>query len=204
MIYEALPLRVDIDRLREYFHRVVEPLPPMMQSKAFGGWSILSHSGSYRDGWQTGHLCFKTHEDGTPYFDHELAEKLGVRSETAHCNPTEVCTSYMGEIIEEIRQMGLEPCRARWSLLRAGGQSSLHRDAGDEKYAVRAHIPVITNAGCSFHSNGEVEIVPADGRSYVVAVNRMHQVFNLGDQDRVHVIMNVTDRNGVTKFHRFS
>lgn len=202
MIYEKIDLGIDIDRLREYYHTNVAVLPPVMQSTAFGGWSILSYVGTYTDGWQTGHLCFKTDAQGVPYWDYELAEKLGVRLEAEHCNPTEVCTGYMLEVISWIRELGLNPCRARWSLLRAQSESTLHRDAADATYAVRLHIPVITNSQCTFYAGEEFAHMPADGSAYLIKVNRMHQIFNKSNEDRIHIIMNVFDAIGISKHHR--
>jgi len=204
VIYERLnDTLVDIPRLIYELRSHVLKYEPVMPKPAFGGWSILSASGSYKDGWQPGHLCYKHDQDGNQYYDAELAKQLGVRPSAEHVVLTEISSPYVIELIDSIRSLGLEPCRARWTVLRANSQGVVHRDAPDDQYAVRLHVPVITNAMCRFDSEGESEHAPADGAMYLVKVNRLHQIFNLSNEDRYHIIMNVTDRKAVSQYHRF-
>lgn len=190
MIYEPSSLVVDVEKLRAYFQEKVCILPPVMQSADFGGWSILSSTGSYTDGWQPGHLCYKT-VAGRVVWDHNIAARIGAVPNSEHRHPTQVCTEYVQRVIDMIRAQGLEPCRARWSILKAHGESTLHRDGLDGAPIYRLHIPVVTNRLCTFEADGLVEHVPADGRVWFVRVNRLHQIFNRSGIDRVHIIMNV-------------
>jgi hypothetical protein len=202
VIFEAFDqLSVDVGELGRYFHDHVSRYQPV-QGKAWGGWSILSATGDYRDGWQLGHTCYKTDEQGAVYLDHAMAAQIGFKPDQAHIHPTQVCTGYLHTLIDQIRGLGLEPCRARWTILRPHGKSAWHRDAPPHHYAVRLHIPVITNPLCRFVIDGEAEHIPADGRSHFVRVNQLHEVVNDSDEDRVHIIMNVTDRTGLSHYHR--
>lgn len=200
MISELLNLEVDVSELQKYFLKNVQPLAPIMQSQWFGGWSILSKSGSYKDGWTPGHLTLRYDGEGNPSVDPELIKRLGVVSNEEHCNPTEVCTGYMLQVIDQIRALGLVPHRARWSLLKAQGQSTLHRDSWTHR--VRLHIPVITNSSCTFESEGEVAHMPANNGVHLLRVNRLHQIFNRGKTDRIHIIMDVRDERGISKYHK--
>lgn len=202
MIYERLPYEVDVDRLREFFQTHVAPLPPVMQSLAWGGWSATSRDGSYKDGWHQGHTCYKVIA-GKPVFDLELAAKIGYDANSAFTVPTELCSGYVEDVLEMIRSLGLSPMRARWAVLKAGTSSALHRDGWEHEYAVRLHIPVITNPYCTFEVNGESVHFPADGGMYLVKVNRLHQIHNRGEEDRIHLFMNIVDRANVSEHHRY-
>jgi hypothetical protein len=199
VLYEKISATVEVEKLRAYFLEHVAHHPPQMQRKAFGGWSILSATGKYTDGWQDAAPYHRKTADGKMVFDAARAcAEIGHRPPWDHVNPTEVCTGYVREVIEQIARLGLYPRRARWSLLRARSESSLHRDGTDTEYSVRLHIPVITNDKCSFHADGDAVHMPADGSMYLLRVNRLHQIFNHSDEDRIHIIMNVWDTGGVS------
>ena len=200
MIYERLELNVDVARLRSFFLEHVVELPPVMRGPSFGGWSVLSARGSYRDGWFVGHKYFKQ-VDGQDVFDEALAKQMGFVPAWEHIRPTEICTGYLREIISGLHRMRLNPCRARISLLAPQGQSDWHRDGPADKYAVRLHIPIITNEQCTFECEEGAAHFPADGAAYVIRVNRMHQIFNRSDEYRYHLMMDIYDTAGVTKFH---
>ena len=183
MIYEKLTcLTVDAEKLRRHFLEHVAKLPPMMQSQSFGGWSIQSTNGYYTDGWQRG---------------------IPPEAASEYVKPTRVNFGYLREVMDRIDALGLEPRRARISVLKANRQSRLHRDAADDVYAVRLHIPLITDESCTFEAGGEAAHLPADGSVYILLVNRMHQIFNRWGHDRFHIIMDVRDHKGVTQHHRF-
>lgn len=205
MIYEILDsLRVDVDKLRRHFVDHVASLPPVMQGPMFGGWSIQSVNGDYTDGWKMGHLCFtKNPVTGKVEFDKAKADAMGLAPQKAYSVPTQINFGYVREIMDRIDDLGLEPRRARFSLLKGPGQSAYHRDCPDNVYAVRLHIPVITNETCTFDSEGESAHMPADGTVYLLRVNRMHQIFNHRSEDRIHIIMDVWDHKGISKHHRF-
>lgn len=200
MVYEKLHLGLDVERLQSYLKDVVLNKEITRQSPAFGGWSVLSATGSYKDGWQQGHLLLKpdTAEEKKQQIKKSIPQKF-----YTFTNKTEICIGYMDEIIEVIKSKGLRPARARIICLSAGMACSWHRDAPDDVYAVRLHIPIITNRGCFFETADEREHMPADGSGYIIAVNREHRVINKGDTDRVHLVMDIYDIEGMTKYHKY-
>lgn len=202
MIFEKLPFQFDLEKLRSHLEEAVFPHPPHMVGKFFGGWSVTSSNGSYKDGWASGERALDP--DFMPGLT--VAEKykaIGILKASEYRHPTEICFGYLKEVMDEISEAGFNPLRARLSLLKAKGSSSLHRDGPDERYAVRLHLPIITNEFCTFVCEEGSAHVPADGTAHLVRVNRLHQVFNNGDADRIHLIMEATDTKGLSKHHRF-
>lgn len=200
--YERLDLQIDIARLRDHLQNVVMKNPPFMQSQSFGGWSVWSADGELYDGWSMGHTCYKT-VNGKTVFDNEKAIALGLRRRDQYRQPTEICTGYLNEVMNRLFEMQFNPRRVRLSLLRAGGSSSWHRDGVEPNYAVRLHIPIVTDPLCTFECEDGVFHFPADGAGYVVRVNRMHQICNRSKVDRYHLMMDIFDFAGVTQEHRF-
>ncbi len=202
MIEETLSLAFDIERLQAHVREHVLPLPPVMAGKHFGGWSVLSSNGSYTDGWVGGHKIFD------PEFlpgrsPQEKAEQLGLKRSSEYIQPTEICIGYLRDVITRIESLGLEPTRARLTVLKAQGQSARHTDGDAEEYCVRLHIPIFTNPACTFQTDAESTHLAASGHAYLIHVNRMHQVFNRGLEDRIHLIMDVRDRAHVSQYHRY-
>lgn len=202
MIFEELEFQFDVEKLRTHFREKVAHLAPCMVGNFFGGWSVLSSNGSYLDGWASGERAYESSFMPGATLSEKFAS-LGVKSDASHVNPTEICTGYMYEVIRAIRDAGLEPVRARLSLLKARGRSRMHRDGKDSEYAVRLHIPIITTDQCLFTCDEGSVHLPADGRAFLLRVNRMHQVTNESNQDRVHLIMSIRDTNGASKHHRY-
>jgi hypothetical protein len=204
MIAEKLPLKFDIDRIVAYFNETVKPLDCVWQGKGgFGGWSLLSANGDYRDGFQPGALYFVTDPVTKKVtFDYERANReTGFRWPREHINFTQAGTGYMVEVIEAIRALKLGPRRARWTIISPGGATSWHRDGAEQQYAVRLHIPVITNEGATFSTDEGAYHMPADGSCYLVGVNKMHKAVNEGTEDRIHIIMDVFDETGLSQHH---
>jgi hypothetical protein len=201
MIYETLGQRVDIFRLQNHLKEYVLNLPPQMVGSHFGGWSVFSSLGTYTDGWASGQLLYDKNFRPDLTFEEKI-KLLGVKSSAEHIRPTEICTGYLNEVMDQIKGLGLKPRRARLSLLKAQGFSTRHRDHPEGTYGVRLHIPIMTNPGCTFECEEGSAHMPADGSIYILSVSRLHQVFNRGESDRIHLIMDITDESGVTKHHR--
>lgn len=202
MIEEKLPLAFDIERLQAHVREHVLPLPPVMAGKHFGGWSVLSSTGSYTDGWVGGHKIYDP-EFMPGHSLQEKTERLGLRPSSKYNQPTEICTGYLSDVMNRIKDLGLEPTRARLTILKAHGQSARHTDGAPNEYCVRLHIPIFTNDACTFETDQESVHLSASGHAYLIRVNRMHQVFNRSEQDRIHLIMDVRDRHHMSLFHRY-
>ena len=201
MIFETLPFQFDVKKLQDHVREFVLPLPPQMVGSFFGGWSVLSSDGRYQDGWGSGEKSFDPNFMPGATMQEKL-DAVGIKPLDAYSHPTEVCHGYLQEVIDTISSWGLNPRRARLSLLRAHGKSTLHRDAPDSKHAVRLHLPIYSNEQCTFRCEEGSAYLPADGHAYLLRVNRMHQVFNESDENRIHLIMAVKDTNGFSQFHR--
>lgn len=202
MVYELWSETFPVEALQEHLKRHVFSLDPIYQSKAFGGWSVLSSNGSYQDGWHMGHQLY------VPGLNQEDVLKnlkaSGMKPGSEYVLPTEICQGPMLEVIDKIRSFGLDPRRARVIQLTPGLSSSWHRDAPDHLYAVRLHIPIFTNEGCFFETETERAHLPADGHGYFLYVNRVHRVVNHGTTYRYHLVVDVIDHRGITQFHRYA
>lgn len=201
MIFEKWSVKFDVEKLQKHLRETILPLEATYQSPAFGGWSVLSSTGSHTDGWFQGHKLLD------PQYDHEKVReefrKANVKKSAEYTLPTEICHGYLQEVIDVISSYQLQPHRARVVQLAAGKSSSWHRDSPDDNYAVRLHVPIQTNPGCFFETETEQAHLEADGSAYFLYVNRMHRVINNGSQHRYHLIMDVRDTTQVTKFHRY-
>src|SRR3989338_6386765 len=187
MIFEKIELNIDINKLKAHFKRVVQPLPPKKQVEYWKGWSILSSDGDYRDGWFSTTGAFIQGEGGKIIASEEYAKHaktIGAKPFTEYWKPTQICTGYLAEITAVLCGIGFYPRRGRVLCMPAGGSTLLHADAPETEYAVRLHIPMITNTRAVLASEGEEEHIPADGNGYLLRVNRFHQGFNRGESDR--------------------
>lgn len=200
MIAERTHLTFDVLRLRAELDRLRARLPPIMRG-SFGGWSMTSSSGRYQDGWERS--AFFALVDGVWQLDRARVRAAVKGSVADHAVPTDACTGYFADVLWTIAAAGLNPRRARLTVLTANGASHRHQDYPDNLYAVRLHIPIITNATCHFVCEEGSAHLPADGSAYLLRVNRVHQIFNRGREDRFHLMMDVWDTRGVSKLHRY-
>lgn len=210
---ELSPLpKFDILKLQEHFKTVIEPLKPYLTTPAWGGWGVWTGTGRWQAGFeQNGTLFASGYEIKGAVHDEDLIgfQKRSPKAIPArkHIIPTEVCTGYLAEVMNSIRDAGLYPCRARISTLRAGGTSTWHRDIDKEHYMVRLHIPLFSNEKALFLVEDEDTQerigahLPADGSSYFCSTNCLHRVSNDGDDERIHLFMDVTDLHEISKHH---
>jgi len=198
-----LDIDIDIDKLRHQFVNEVMPLgDPIIQGETygskFGGWGVLTGDGDWKNGMVSGQLAFG--DDG---YDFKAAHDHNIHHEFNYKHKTEICTGYIEKIIDQIDDMGLHPRRARFTVLQSGGESTIHTDALPGKYALRLHIPLITNEDCVHIVYDEDDNVidevnlKADGSAYVMWVNNRHQIKNNSDKDRYHLLMSVWDTKPV-------
>ena len=170
----------------------------------FGGWSVLSRSGDWRDGWD-----FFQNDEGEAmetYFpkndnNYKSLKFFNIAMSTEHDKPTQAYQGEIAKVMDRIKELGFYPSRARVTCLKAGAKSLVHRDADDNEYMARIHIPLITNPKCIWIQDGTNLHMEA-GSSWIVWVQKWHQIRNDSDQDRYHLIMDAYDTKKVTQnFH---
>lgn len=84
--------------------------------------------------------------------------------------------------------------QALYIKLPAGKVIDPHEDGGDYLYhACRHHIPIITNPGVGFYIDGETQHMK-EGECWEINNNKTHAVFNKGDRDRVHLLIDIVPR----------
>jgi len=207
MFYEKLNFNVDLDLLRQDVEQYVFPLgSAIFQGDEygydnFGGWSLLTRTGDWQDGWEVGHTGHPAEHIVSPggQPNYPVHKFLNLSHSFEHANPTAGCQGYVAEVLDVIKSQGFYPRRARVSLLRPGGATLLHQDAGFSVYMARIHIPLWTNQQCIHHCDGVDLHMPADGSVYILWVNRLHQVYNRSEQNRYHIIMDAYDTRHVTQ-----
>jgi hypothetical protein len=215
MFYEKLDfIKFDYDRLVDNVKNYVFPLGrQVIQGEeyetpayhGFGGWSLLSRTGDWKDGWD-----FFQNDEGEAmevYFpkndnNYKSLKFFNIAMSTEHCNPTQGYKGEIANVLDQIRDLGFYPSRARVSCLKAGAKSLVHKDADDNEYMARIHIPLITNPKCKFIMHG-TDLYMEPGNIYMVWVNDWHQIRNDSDQDRYHIIMDAYDTKKLTKYFHY-
>lgn len=166
----------------------------------FGGWSITSRTGDWRDGWE-----FFQNDEGEAmevYFpkndnNYKALKFFDIAHSMEHKNPTQACVGEIASIVTQLENLGLTPRRVRVTCLKAGSKSLVHRDGDDNQYMARIHIPLITNPKCVFICDG-VTLHMQPGKAYAVWVNTWHQIRNDSNEDRYHLICDFYDTKGIT------
>lgn len=195
LLHEEVPgWRQDPAALLADLRTHVLPLPEVSGPGGwFGGWSLTSGDGDYRDGWQRGHEVYKAGPGGGVAVDAELARRLFPKPPEQYTVPTPLCVGSLREAVDAAVARGLRPYRARVSRLGPGAAMCFHVDSATEGW--RLHVPIATNPGCYFHwraPGGETRLrMPADGRAWLVRTDVEHRFVNEGGEDRYHLIMSV-------------
>ncbi len=202
MVYEKLNLNVNHEALKDEFLQRSKDLAPVMLTQFFGGWSITSSDGSYKDGWIRGDDF--SAENTTPNYPAlKIETEKGFLPLKEYRKPTELCGPEGKGLLDLLSVSGLTPLRARYMLLKAGGESNYHRDRPESVYAVRLHIPIITHQNCLFVCEaGSVHLEPR--AAYLLKVNRLHKVVNPGPTDRIHFVCDVFDTKKISQFHQLT
>lgn len=205
--FEKLDFEVDIDRLRKEFIENKKVGDAIIQGEeygsSFGGWALQSQTGKWFDGHVSGREAFT--EDGK--VDMIIAAQKGIEHEYNYNQKTELCVGYTEEVLDTIVKKGYNPRRARYTVLKAGGESTIHRDVRKiGEYSVRVHIPIITNKDCVhkvFEDGKQVDEqhFKADGSVYIMWTNNLHQIQNKSNKDRYHMLMTVWDTNENSQFY---
>lgn len=173
----------------------------------FGGWSLLSRSGSWKDGFE-----FFQNDEGEAmevYFpqndnNYKALKFFNITMPTLHNKPTEGYKGEIANVLDQIKELGFYPTRARITCLKAGCKSLVHRDASGDgnQYMARIHIPLITNPKCNWIQNGQ-KLHMEKGSTWIVWVNDWHQIRNDSDEDRYHLIMDAYDTKKITEFFKY-
>jgi hypothetical protein len=217
MWYEKLDYKVDIDRLRKEVEDNVFTLGPQViqgedyeteQYHGFGGWSLLTRTGDWHDGWEVYHSDDKETNDlffPNGQYNYKAMKYLNVAHDSGleHDKPTPACVGYIKEVLDDLENLGFYPRRARVSCLQAHSKSLVHKDSSSNNYMARIHIPLITNKDCVHICDGQNLHMPADGSVYMVWVNVWHQIRNDSDQDRYHIIMDAYDTKRITNEFKY-
>jgi len=215
MWYEKLDYKVDIDRLRKEVENNVFTLGKQqiqgeefetLEYHGFGGWTLLSRTGDWRDGWEVYHSDDKETNDvffPNGQYNYKAMKYMNVAEGFEHKNPTAGCVGYIKEVLDDLESLGFYPRRARVSCLQAHSKSLVHKDSDTNNYMARIHIPLITNKKCVHICQGENLHMPADGSVYILWVNLWHQIRNDSDEDRYHIIMDAYDTRQITKNFKY-
>lgn len=203
MISEVWNAGFNIRKIYESLQNISEKHSAKEVYPGYAGWSVLSEDGSHLSGWNENAVVFNQYGEMDLLKSYELKKSLGLMSDQKHNLPTEFMTDELNAVYLKVSEAGLEPCRMRISILKAGHELYWHSDAPPEVYSVRLHIPLITNSESFFETENEKEHFKADGSAYFVKVNQRHRVVNGGSTDRWHLIMDVKDTRALTQFHQF-
>ena len=215
MFYEKLDfIKFDYNQLLADVKKYVFPLgQQVIQGEeyetpayhGFGGWSLLSRTGDWRDGWD-----FFQNDEGEAmevYFpkndnNYKSLKFFNIAMSTEHDKPTQACQGEIARVLEHIAELGLTPRRARVTCLKAGAKSLVHKDADGNEYMARIHIPLITNTDCKFIMAGQ-DLWMEPGNAYMIWVNDWHQIRNDSNEDRYHIIMDAYDTKHITKYFKY-
>jgi hypothetical protein len=215
MWYEKLNVQFDIDKLRKEVQENVFTLgDQVIQGKeyetknyhGFGGWSILSRNADWRGGWEV-----IQNEQGLKLENFLPTKELITKSykhfdishSLEHDKPTQACVGEIKKVIDELRDLGLEPRRARITCLQPHCKSLVHKDSESTDYMARIHIPLWTNKKCVHICQGKNLHIPADGSAYIMWVNLWHQIRNDSDEPRYHMIMDAYDTKKITQYFKY-
>lgn len=161
-----LPLAFDPDRLKVDLAKV-----------ASQDWTGHFEKLHYEGGWDGAALRSFDGETGTL--------KAGGRD----CQDTELLRlcPYFREVVSEFK---CKMRRVRLLRLAAGARIKKHVDyqqSYDHGF-VRLHIPIESNSKVEFYVDG-IQVILGEGECWYVNASYPHKVFNGGDRDRIHLVL---------------
>lgn len=194
-------LQVDIEKLNWHFQNVVKQYEPVYTRtesdkplKKYGGWSVTSQTGDYRDGWDQ----YRGQNNADPLTRY----KNNWRPRWFFDKKTQICTGYLNEVVDMVNDMGFVTRGIRiWDNPIGGHHIGWHTDGPSNVYSVRLHIPIVTNPDCvhvwaTLPEETRIHI-PADGSTYLFRTNVTHDTFNYGTTERYHLIFETWDVKGI-------
>jgi hypothetical protein len=167
----------DVDLLKRHFLEEVAKVDPILykdNNVKYYGWAVTSRDGSL--------------DDGVKRISAKVKSIRGV-------TPTKICSGYLYEVMNRLKETGVSPYRARLMQLESEGEEMpFHVDSKKETW--RLHIPITTTPDSFFEwqrEDGTIESVhlPADGSAWLVRVDVNHRAINRskGVSSRVHLLM---------------
>lgn len=163
-------------------HRLVYDLNLILKKE----WSSMLYKHNYDGNWSSVAL-YAPNGDSTNIFSHsEISEKL---------IPTEILKEckYLPQVIESFKSKILT---ARLLRLSVGSVIKPHKDykMGYEDGNCRIHIPLTTNNSVSFILDDQkLRLLP--GECWYINANYTHSVSNLGNEDRIHLVIDIERNN---------
>lgn len=193
-LWTLAELKFDIDRLRAELLEVRQRLAPQMVTPEYGGWTLLSSNGDYRDGWlKPGASIGEKVKSEDSAEEFALKQRaVGLQPSSSYCVPTQAYVPYFREINEKFSEQGVLLLRARLAMLKAGASTEWHRDAPLGLDDRRLHIALETNPKCFFEWPDFRLHCPADGSAWYLRVDIPHRACNGGESDRYHIIANIS------------
>jgi hypothetical protein len=201
-VYAAADLPVDHDALQRYLDDEVATRPQVYQGSGgyFGGWSVTSGTGDYRDGWQPGQHALKRASGSGPVAMDKCKFQQMFPVHPKHMRlPTELYRGPVEMLMHEIERRceptGVTPSRVRLSKLDANRRLRFHCDSPVEDW--RIHVPITTNRHCFFEwdldddGKPDVRLHMPPGSAWFVRVDKLHRFVNNGTQSRVHLLMSL-------------
>ena len=157
-----------------------------------------------------------THQDWILHFnstmyegDWSAAPLRSIRGRTGQIFPDPEATEFEGtELLERLpyyrKVLSRFECpllAARFLRLRRGSRIREHTDykLGFEDGEIRVHIPVHTNDQVDFRLNGK-RLTLREGECWYVNTSLRHSVENLGEADRIHLVIDCRVNDWVRSF----
>lgn len=223
---QQLPFTYDRYILEEYVSEVITKYPENDQIKSwgrgYGGWII--------QGRKDDPVLRQWDNNATSNVNNNNFEEW-IQEIIVQCHhKSDIAKHFLIQnIIEHLEFLGFNPRRMRLSKLIAGRMLKPHNDLGlgIKKYAVRFHIPCITNEDNhwiifnerlntkdfkspekdelkTWIKQNEDKIVCRfhleAGKAYLIKTNNLHTVTNCSTEDRYHINCNIWDTKNLSKF----
>lgn len=204
MIYEKINLSLDLQAMKSELLTLKEHYPIELRKPQYGGWSLQSTNGSYKDGLCAKIVPFNGPHNKGPSWNPETDDEKKMVTTQDHNQLTDAALPYFKSIIQKLETLGLHPRRTRILLLAPNSPMRWHQDGASEHYQVRLHIPIETNEQCFFETENGRAHMAADGTGYFIHTNYFHRAVNFGSTPRYHFVSYVWDTLGITKHHQYN
>ena len=164
MFYEELTcIKFDLAKLQQDVKTHVFPLgKQVIQGEeyetpayhGFGGWSVTSRTGDWRDGWD-----FFQNDHGEAmeiYFpqndnNFKSLKFFDIAHSMEHKNPTQACVGELAYVVNQLEDLGLYPRRVRITCLKAGAitaETSLENQEKIYKYGEKCYTYTTAHTKC--------------------------------------------------------